>query len=97
MLRITTHTSEESTTITVEGRLVGPWVRELERSWLSLIAGSAERNVSVDLAAVTFIDGDGEKLLTQMYRQGADLRAADCLMRAIVEDIAKRPRSSNLQ
>jgi hypothetical protein len=32
MLRITIHDHPESSTFQVEGRLVGPWVREAEQS-----------------------------------------------------------------
>jgi hypothetical protein len=33
MLRITLHDNPESLTVQLEGRLAGPWVREVEDCW----------------------------------------------------------------
>jgi hypothetical protein len=41
----------------------------------------------IDLTGVTFIDDGGKELLARLWRQGADLRAAGCLTRCIVEEI----------
>lgn len=92
MLRITTYDGPESVTFKVEGRLVGPWVSELERCWKSALAGSQCLPVRVDLAAATYIDAGGRELLKQMHRQGVELQATDCLMKSIVDDILKEPR-----
>jgi hypothetical protein len=43
----------------------------------------------VDLTGVTFVDAKGKALLTRMWQQGADLRAAGCLTRCIVDEITK--------
>jgi hypothetical protein len=91
MLRITTYDGPESVTFKVEGRLVGPWVDELERCWQSALAGSLCLVVHVDLAAVTYIDAGGKELLKRMHRQGVGLQAVDCLMKSIVDDILKEP------
>jgi hypothetical protein len=47
--------------------------------------------VRVVLESVTFIDGAGKKLLSEMQRQGAELVAHGCMTKAIVEEI-KRER-----
>jgi hypothetical protein len=41
----------------------------------------------VDLSPVTFIDVDGQALLAQMHREGAELVATGCLNKCIVEEI----------
>jgi anti-anti-sigma regulatory factor len=96
VLKITTHTSDVSTRITLEGRLAGPWVVELETCWRPIAANPKSRAVVVDLTGVTFVDTNGKTLLAKMWRQGAELRAAGCLTKCIVEEITKTdPRGSS--
>lgn len=86
MFKITTCHEDRTTTLRLEGRLVGPWVAELERCWYAA-PGSPGCGVIVDLTDVTFIDDEGKGLLTRMWQGGAVLQAAGCLTRGIVEDI----------
>jgi hypothetical protein len=90
MLRITVHENPESLTFQLEGKLAGPWVRELEECWRCTLAGRPLA-VCFDLAGVTFIDVAGKAFLADMHRQKADFIAADCLTRAIVAEITKAP------
>jgi hypothetical protein len=91
MLRITVHNNPEAVTFQLEGRLAGPWVQEQAACWLTTLAKSPRPVVRVDLAAVTFVDGAGKELLTAMYDRGAELVAADCLMKAVVAEITGTP------
>jgi hypothetical protein len=87
MLRITTQSTPDSVTLKLEGRLAGPWVDEARRCWHC--GGPEEkRKVHVDLRGVTYVDGEGEKLLAELYEQGADFLACDCQMKAVVSEIA---------
>ena len=88
MLRITTETSQERVTLTVEGKLAGPWVQALEQSWKDLLAGSSNENLSVNLCGVIFIDAAGKALLKEIHKQGGRLVAVGCLNQAIVREIA---------
>ena len=88
MLKITPSTTQDSTRLTLEGRLAGPWVEELERVWRE-IKDSVKDSLVVDLTGVTFIEQDGKTLLTRMWQQGARLHAIGCLNRCVVEEIAK--------
>jgi anti-anti-sigma regulatory factor len=91
MLKITTYAEERSTTLKLEGRLVGPWVQEVDRCWSELAAAPAGPIV-LDLTGVTFVDAPGKELLIRMRRGGIEFRATGCLMRCIVEEIAKECR-----
>jgi hypothetical protein len=72
----------------LEGKLAGPWVKELEHSWR--LAGTQKiSHVRVDLSSVTFIDQEGKDLLRKMYREGAKLVATGCLNKCIVEGIMR--------
>jgi hypothetical protein len=57
-------------TLRLEGKIVGPWVDELEAAWLA-----AEAPV-LDLKEVEFVDREGIKLLGQLRSKGTQLR--DC-------------------
>jgi hypothetical protein len=92
MLKITTHGSDDSTRITLEGRLVGPWIEELERCWRESKQSAADRKLIVDLTGVTFVEPEGKALLTRIYQAGAELIATGCCMRSIVEDAKTRVR-----
>lgn len=87
MLRITMTAQKKRMTFQLEGRLAGPWVRELELCWKGAKEGKAEHPIGVDLTAVTFIDEEGKDLLGRMYRQGAKFVATGCLNKCIVEGI----------
>jgi ABC-type transporter Mla MlaB component len=87
MLRITVHDNQESLTFRLEGRLAGPWLQVLEECWQSTLNHQCKTNLRVDLTGVTFIDDAGKACLAAMYRQGAELLAADCLTKEIVAEI----------
>lgn len=95
MLKITQQRDATSKLVSfmLEGRLAGPWVKELETCWRQIIA-SPQGHTVVDLTGVTFVDADGKALLTSMCQQGAELRAAGCLTNCIVEEITKASRTS---
>ncbi len=88
MLKITEQRSPEanSVSLTLEGRLFGPWVEELNACYQrrSLSHG---RCVMIDLTGVTFIDDGGRALLARLWQEGTQLRASGCLTRCIVEEI----------
>jgi hypothetical protein len=75
MLRITHARTETEQRWTLCGRLTRPWVTELRASWDSRQGEASERMI-VDLSDVTFIDENGEKLLSQMGNEGAEFVAA---------------------
>lgn len=89
MLKITIDNAMNAATLKLEGRLAGPWVGELERSWGAVKDDSRDRPVMVDLCEVTFVDGEGRKLLSRMYEQGAQLRTFGCMAKGIVEEIVQ--------
>jgi hypothetical protein len=91
MLRITTHHHPGCLTFQLEGKLAGPWVRELEDCWQKALAGHHPPVVHVDLTGVTFIDAAGKAYLAAMHRLGAEFVAADCLTKAVVAEITRAP------
>ena len=88
MLRITTERAPGKLSLTVEGKLAGPWVEALEQSWRDLLGTSSGEALRVNLCGVSFIDAAGKALLTEIHRQGGKLVAEGCLNQAIVREIA---------
>src|SRR2546421_1325268 len=91
MLRITIHDARPTLTFRLEGRLAGPWVRELENCWQSTLLSQRQPVLRFDLTGVTFVDSAGKAFLAARHAQGADLVASGCLMRAVVAEITAAP------
>jgi len=72
--------------VILEGRLEGPEVEELERFWACFVF----KQVEVDLSGVTFIDADGERLLSAMSLDGAQLIAGGLVNKLLVEAIEQK-------
>src|SRR6476661_9901705 len=92
MLRITLHDSADATTFKLEGKLSGPWVRELEQCWIAARSAAPGRGTAVDLTQVLFIDAAGRSLLERMSADGAELIATGPLTRAMCEEARQKAR-----
>lgn len=86
MLKITTTHEPQALRLVLEGRLVGPWLNELEQAWRSISDSIHVRRI-VDLTGVTYIEENGRTVLSRMWREGAELIATGCCNKAIVEHI----------
>ena len=93
MLRITVEDGSRPS-IRLEGKLSGPWVGELERTWKKFTAHEASGTITVDLSEVTFIDSAGKKLLSTLVERGAELRAAHLMTKYVVGQIIEGCRGS---
>ncbi len=88
MLRITTQADSEQTVLRVEGKLVPPWVQELERCWRQ--SCEVAKALVLDLRAVTFVSAEGRELLERIYCSGGKLLTSGIAMNAMVEEIESR-------
>jgi hypothetical protein len=89
MLKISVQITSDVVTFALEGKLAGPWVKELELCWRSAVGTHQNHPVRVDLSSVSFIDADGKDLLGRMHQEGAVLVATGCLNKCIVEGIMR--------
>lgn len=87
MLRIYIHDEAPVTSFVLEGKLVGPWVTELEKCWYGALVANPPRTLLVDLADVSFIDAEGRALLAKIRQSGVKLLSNGVLINAIVADI----------
>ena len=95
MLRIYVHDEMPLTSFVLEGKLVGPWVTELEKCWLSALVSNPSRTMLVDLADVSFIDTEGRALLARMRQRGVRLLSTGVLINAIVAEIDAEQRNNS--
>jgi len=86
ILRISIRESPGAVTLLVEGQLSGPWIGEVERAWSALAATDGRRRV-VDLSGVTFVAEEAKAVLRRIVAQAGELRAADVLTRAIIDEV----------
>jgi outer membrane protein len=92
MLRITEHDSPEAITLQVEGRLVGEWAKELECCWKSTASARKNRAPIIDLTEVLFIDEEGKRVLTKLFREGAFFRTGGPMTDAILSEITGKSK-----
>ena len=89
MLRISVKNDQphKQLLLEVEGRLAGPWVEELERSWKAERQRVPSAEIVVRLSNVTYIDDAGKELLSKIFGAGAKLEGGGCMVRAIIARI----------
>jgi hypothetical protein len=58
----------------IEGKLVGPWATELERTWQDLWMSARQMPLQVDIRGLTFADRQGTQILREIVREtGAEI------------------------
>jgi hypothetical protein len=78
MLRITVSESANGKTIKLEGKVAGPWVEVLSRTWRDLAAAPGSQQVQqVDLRDVGFVDLKGRELLREIHQQSLAIFVSD--------------------
>ena len=87
MLRITVEPELDRIRLKLEGDLAGPWVGEVEQSWLATCAMRGDRPLYLDLTGVQNVDRAGRYLLGLMRCSGAYLVASGVQMTALVRTI----------
>ena len=91
MLKITLHDSSRELRFKLEGRLSGPWVRELQECWHTAGSTTLGRGTVIDLGEVDFVDPAGQSLLAEMHRDGVRLLALTPLIQSLVEEVSGAP------
>jgi hypothetical protein len=92
MLKITVEHGENASVLKLAGKLVGPWVEELDRAWHEVSTESAPSEILLDLCDVTFVAPEGRIQLTKMCEQGATFKASGCFGKGIVDEIIRSCR-----
>lgn len=96
MLKITLHDTADEFRLTLEGRLAGAWVRELEMCWRTASSTTAGRHTVVDLSDVDFVDQPGQELLANMHADGVELVGQSPLICSMLEEVCRSGRCARL-
>ncbi len=84
MLRITTiNCSQATRTFKLEGKLLGPWIGELELAFAT--SQVSPDGVCLDLHDVTFVDAAGARYLARLLRDGARVVACSGFVAEVLE------------
>jgi hypothetical protein len=97
MLRITVQDGEKNQTIKLEGKIVGPWVEEFERTYQSVVPSLGTRELHLDLREVGFVDAKGRDLLREIYQKLNARFLADSPLTRYFADDAMRESHTNEQ
>jgi ABC-type transporter Mla MlaB component len=90
-LRITIHEEPQASTLQLEGRLAGPLVSELDRTWRSLAASLGSKKLLVDLCGITQIDLNGRQVLADIHRgTGAEFVADTPMTKYFAEEARQK-------
>jgi hypothetical protein len=91
MLRITVEERDRRQTIKLEGKIVGPWVEELNRTWHSLTPSLGCKQLNLDMRSVGFVDGKGRQLLREIYQKTNACFLTDSPLTQYFAEEAMRP------
>lgn len=84
VLRITPSEKPNSLGLRLEGRLEGPWVEVLRKTWADTLNRDSHRQIVVDLGDVSFADSEGRTLLLNMQEEGVGLVKASAFLREML-------------
>lgn len=79
----------------MEGKLTGPWVDELNRTWQSLVPSLGKKKLQLDLRAVAFVDARGRDLLRRICMETKVNFLADSPLTKYFVDEATRQSPKN--
>jgi len=74
--------------LTLQGRLAGPEVGQLQTCWNEAQATRAGRACVIDVTNLTSVDARGEELLRAMISEGAKFRACGVYIKHVLENLS---------
>lgn len=78
--------------LVLEGKLVPPWIGEVETAWRNARQQLEGRRLVVDLTNLTHISPDGETALSKMMTDGAKFSCRDVLTKHVLKQLARKCR-----
>ena len=89
MLRITPKEQDSKLTLSLEGKLAGPWVAELAKAWSEWQGRAQPGDTVIDLRMVCFVDEAGRELLAELHAEGCGLLGSGTYVGPLVEAIVR--------
>jgi hypothetical protein len=90
VLRISIHDDAEAATLKLEGKVIGPWARELDRVWSDFKPSLGMKKLCLDLCGVTLVDRSGTRTLQRILHRGdAEILADTALTRHFAAEMMR--------
>jgi anti-anti-sigma regulatory factor len=87
-LKITVQEQESSIKLTLEGRLTGPWVAELDKAWRETAPRLGSKKLLLNLRDLTFSDDEGKQVLRGIVMQSsAEISSSTPLTKHLAQEI----------
>ncbi len=77
MLKISTELDKHQIVLRIEGKLIPPWTKELEKAWQVCVDTLGAKELLVDIRGTTFADQSGIALLGKIVREANAVLLAD--------------------
>ncbi len=84
MLRISVVDSRTECRLVLEGKLIAPWVAELQEIKC--------RSLVIDLGNVAVISQEGENALLELMNEGAKFRCSGVLTKHVIQELRRRSK-----
>ncbi len=97
MLRITAARNDHSLVLKLEGRVEGPWVALLGKTWTDAMGRDRGPKVIADVGGVAFADSGGRQLLLAMQKRGVVLANLSGFLRESLESSVSNSDRANSQ
>ena len=91
MLRISIHDDAKVATLKLEGKVIGPWAKELNRVWSDFKPSLGVKRLCLDLCGVTLVDKTGTRTLQKIFRgTDAEVLAETPLARYFAAELLRK-------
>jgi len=94
MLRISTMDTRSQRRLVLEGKLVEPWLSELEEAFRKAGESLEGRKLVIDLTDVTVISCEAESTLSALIEQGAKFSCGGVLIKHVLKKLGRRCHES---
>ncbi len=96
MFRVSIADNSKERRLILAGKLVAPWTAELENVWRDAESQLGGRTLIIDLAEVTQISAEGEKVLLGFLQRGAKVACCGVFNRHLLRELVRRCRTKSL-
>jgi len=92
MFRISIKETHGQRRLVLQGKLIPPWIAELESAWRHAAEQLRGRKLVIDLKDVTVISPDGEDMIFKLMCDGAHFSCRGVLTKHMLKRLARRCR-----
>ena len=95
MLKISIVDTRTQRRLVIEGKLVSPWVSEVQSARERALAGLNGRELVIDVRNLTAINQEGENLFCQLMREGVKVRCSGVFTKHVFAQLSRRSKGKD--